>query len=168
MAYAGALCLLQTYKMQKTDSDYKLMSYQNEIADAAYDATALADLYSSKKSDIRNIFKKCDNDDGIIQGKDADGNPITSTHTYIDDQYKAEYVIDEGEEGYGTYSDAMADLTDWYNHVLAEVNADEQEWKSKLEKEQVTNAMLQTNIENFEQMVQNNIESAHTYGSGGN
>ena len=69
--------------------------------------------------------------DDVIVVKECDIRELKNTYiTYAEkngieiENSEVLETIDEGEEGYGTYSDAMADLTDWYNHVLAEVNAD--------------------------------------------
>ena len=51
-----------------------------------------------------------------------------------------------------------------YQYALGDVAADEEVWQSKYDSEQTTNQMLQTNIENFQAMVQNNIAESHTYG----
>jgi len=172
MAYAGALCLLQTYKMQKTDSDYKLMSYQNEIADAAYDSSAINNLFTAKKAELRAACTVNTSNDH----KNANGQAIYSDdHSYVanDKLCQEYYVIDETDADFADnrqneqYQEILADLNNWLNHKLADAQAEEQVWQTKLEKEQVTNAMLQTNIQNFEQMVQNNIASSHTYHAGG-
>ena len=48
--------------------------------------------------------------------------------------------------------------------ALAEISADEQVWQMKVDSEETQNALLQTNIDNYQKMVESNIAPSHTYG----
>ena len=48
--------------------------------------------------------------------------------------------------------------------ALAEIAADEQVWQMKVDSEETQNALLQTNIDNYQKMVESNIAPSHTYG----
>lgn len=157
MAYAGAFCLLQTYKMMKHDSDYKLMTYQNEILSATQDSSAVELAHADKLADLQsakvaiNAVKPDDTKELQRVMTEINGKGYDFSSASID-KALAEIELEITEE------------TKDYKYALGDVAADEEVWQSKYDSEQTTNQMLQTNIENFQAMVQNNIAESHTYG----
>lgn len=162
MAYAGAFCLLQTYKMEKISSDYRLMEYQNELLEATQNSSSVNNLFTSKLTDLKraqatalNAQASSNNDEKDIKrvlenvnGKSEDFNFSSSSIDALlkDIEVEMDAVAEEQEK------------------ALSEISADEQVWNNKVSNEQANNALLQTNIENCQQMLESNIQQSHTYG----
>ena len=67
MAYAGVFSLLQTYKMQKCDSDYQLQLYMMNYTSATEDSQSVNDYFDAKRNElntelIKNPEKATDDD----------------------------------------------------------------------------------------------------------
>ncbi len=158
MAYAGALCLLQTYKLAKIESDYKLMDYNNELLEATQKSGDVNNLFSTKLADLKGAQARALN----MKGSDD----ATNMTRVLEEVNGEEFSFSANNmEALEKQLEAEIDkVTAEQQQSLAEINADEQVWQSKVDNEQATNALLQTNIDNCQKMVENNIASSHTYG----
>ena len=167
MAYAGVFGMLQTYKMMKADSDFKLINYTNELTSASKESRSVDTYFSGTKAQLRTAL--------------ANATSVKNTGTkaeqakFIKEQKdNIDYVSPDGEELQFSSNDIesfikeveakLDEVDEDYQSALADIAAEEEVWQDKVDSEQTTNAFLQSNIDSFQQMLQSNIADAHTYG----
>lgn len=162
MAYAGPLCLLQTYKMMKCDSDFNLLMYNNELLDASSKTNDVNNFFDAKLTKLKTAQTRAYN----INANTANGNPDEVARGIVTDMNAAgvELSASNLDDLLEEVNKKIDEVTEEQNTALAEIAADEQVWKTKVDNEQYHNQLLQNNIESFQNMVENNIASAHTYG----
>lgn len=161
MAYAGALCLLQTYKMMKCDSDYKLITYQNELLEATQNSNDVSNIFGEKIANLKAAQARA------LNAKDPNQNDNQSLTREVLDEVNGESFEFSSKNMDALLKEIEAEIDSTNNEqekALAEIEADEQVWQMKVDSEQTQNSLLQTNINNYQQMVENNIAASHTYG----
>ena len=161
MAYAGALCLLQTYKMMKCDSDYKLITYQNELLEATQNSSDVSNIFGEKIANLKAAQARA------LNAKDPNKNDNQSLTREVLDEVNGESFEFSSKNMDALLKEIEAEIDATNNEqekALAEISADEQVWQMKVDSEETQNALLQTNIDNYQKMVESNIAASHTYG----
>lgn len=162
MAYAGAFCLLQTYKLEKISSDYRLMEYQNELLEATQNSNSVNNVFSSKLTALKKAQAVALNAQGSSDSDAKDIKRVLTNVNGTDDNFN--FSSSSIDALLKDIEVKMDEVTAEQEQELANISADEQVWNNKVSSEQANNALLQTNIDNCQKMLESNIQQSHTYG----
>lgn len=114
-------------------------------------------------------MQKCNSDRNLMnlttekQYALEDSTNISLAYEHDVEALKAKYA---GQDltNCAAYVKELAELNMDFAEQKAALAAEETEFQTQLDQEQVTNAMLQTEIQNLQSMLQNNIPQDHQYG----
>ena len=151
---AGVFGLLQMYKQEKLNSDYKLVGIMNDLADAAYETSKVSSFFVEKHQDAR---KKA-------QALVDDENNDTQI---LEDAVLKSYELIDGTVMTASYKDIVNELDRLEEDLKEELHAEEVEVESELKQEEARNAVLQVEIDNYEKMLSGNVQDAFSYNAGG-
>lgn len=113
-------------------------------------------------------MQKLDSDSTLLRlqrDKSYAVEDLTTVSTYYDGamaDLKAQ--LDRGEITEAKYDVEIADLEKAFEDDKVAIAAEESDLEIQIDTEQVKNASLQTEIQNLQALLQNNITDAHTFG----